>query len=30
VTKDGTKFIVNRYLRPETVEPLVVVLRAGE
>jgi len=30
VTKDGKRFIVNRYLRPEAVGPLVVVLRAGE
>jgi len=30
VTKDGKRFIVNRYLRPETVQPLVVVLGVGE
>ena len=30
VTKDGKRFIVNRYLRPETVRPLVVVLGVGE
>src|SRR6266480_5218844 len=27
--KDGKKFIVNRYVRPENVEPLTVVLNAG-
>ncbi|HXR32472.1 MAG TPA: protein kinase [Verrucomicrobiae bacterium] len=30
VTKDGKRFIVNRYVRPEAVAPLVVVLGAGE
>jgi Tol biopolymer transport system component len=30
VTKDGKKFIVNRYVKPEAVAPLVVVLRVGE
>jgi len=30
VTKDGTKFIVNRYVRPEVIEPLVLLLRAGQ
>jgi hypothetical protein len=30
VTKDGKRFIVNRYVRPEAVAPLVVVLWAGE
>jgi len=29
VTKDGKKFIVNRYVRPEDVAPLTVVLNAG-
>jgi len=29
VTKDGKKFIVNRYVRPENVAPLTVVLNAG-
>jgi len=30
VAKDGKRFIVNRYVRPEALAPLVVVLRAGE
>jgi eukaryotic-like serine/threonine-protein kinase len=29
VAKDGKRFIVNRYVRPEAVAPLVVVLRAA-
>jgi eukaryotic-like serine/threonine-protein kinase len=29
VTKDGKKFIVNRYVKPEYVAPLTVVLNAG-
>jgi Tol biopolymer transport system component len=29
VTKDGKKFIVNRYVRPANVAPLTVVLNAG-
>jgi Tol biopolymer transport system component len=29
VTKDGKKFIVNRYVKPENVAPLTVVLNAG-
>jgi len=29
VAKDGKRFVVNRYVRPEAVSPLVVVLRAG-
>jgi serine/threonine protein kinase len=28
VNKDGTKFLVNRYLKPEHVEPLTIVLHA--
>lgn len=30
VTKDGKKFIVNRYAKPESIAPLVVMLHAGE
>jgi len=30
VTKDGKRFVVNRYKKPEAVAPLTVVLRAGE
>jgi eukaryotic-like serine/threonine-protein kinase len=30
VTKDGQRFVVNRYKKPETIAPLTVVLRAGE
>jgi len=30
VAKDGKRFIVNRYVRPDVVAPLVVLLRAGE
>ncbi len=30
VTKDGKKFIVNRYVKSESVAPLTVVLHAGE
>jgi len=29
VTKDGTRFLVNRYLMPERVEPLTIVLHAA-
>jgi eukaryotic-like serine/threonine-protein kinase len=29
VTKDGKRFIVNRYVKPERVAPLTVVLNAG-
>jgi hypothetical protein len=29
VTKDGQKFIVNRYFKPEHVAPLTIVLNAG-
>jgi hypothetical protein len=28
VSKDGSRFLVNRYLRPEHVEPLAIVLHA--
>ena len=30
VTKDGKKFIVNRYLKPQAIAPLVVLLHSGE
>lgn len=30
VTKDGKKFIVNRYVKPQTIAPLVVLLHVGE
>jgi len=30
VTKDGQRFVVNRYKKPEVIAPLTVVLRAGE
>jgi eukaryotic-like serine/threonine-protein kinase len=30
VTKDGKRFVVNRYKKPEAIAPLTVVLRAGE
>jgi Tol biopolymer transport system component len=29
VTKDGQKFIVNRYVKPDHVDPLTIVLNAG-
>ena len=29
VTKDGKRFIVNRYVKPESIAPLTVVLNAG-
>jgi len=29
VTKDGKRFIVNRYVKPDRVAPLIVVLNAG-
>ena len=29
VTKDGQRFLVNRYVKPERIEPLTVVLRAS-
>ena len=30
VTKDGKRFIVNRYVKPQTIAPLIVVLHSGE
>ena len=30
VTKDGKKFIVNRYVKPDAIAPLIVVLHAGD
>lgn len=29
VTKDGKRFLVNRYVKPETITPLTIVLNAG-
>jgi len=29
VTKDGKRFLVNKYLKPETISPLTIVLNAG-
>ena len=30
VTRDGKRFLVNRYVKPERVTPLTIVLHAGE
>jgi len=30
VSKDGKRFIVNRYVKPDEIAPLIVVLHAGE
>jgi hypothetical protein len=29
VAKDGKRFLVNRYLKPEHIEPLTIVLNPG-
>jgi hypothetical protein len=29
VTKDGKRFVVNRYVKPENIAPLEVLLHAG-
>jgi hypothetical protein len=29
VTKDGKRFLVNRYLKPERIAPLTIVLHAA-
>lgn len=29
VSKDGKRFLVNRYVKPEQIPPLTIVLRAG-
>ena len=30
VSKDGKRFLVNRYVKPERVEPLTIVLNAAQ